>query len=93
MTPPSGRSDAILPALIPLALFSTAIPGMLELYALPRMPARTFAVIMSLEPAFAILSGLIILGEQLTTAQIAGIAVVMAAAAGATWNSAGRSNL
>lgn len=80
------------PGLIPLALlvalFSTAVPGWLELYAMPRMPARTFAVFMSLEPAFAVLSGLIILGERLALEQIAGVAVVMAAAAGATWNSA-----
>lgn len=85
-------SPGLIPLALLVALFSTAIPGMLELYAMPRMPARTFAVFMTLEPAFAILSGLIILGETLATAQIAGIAVVMAAAAGATWNSAGRNS-
>lgn len=78
------------PALIPLALLvaalSTAIPFSLELYALPRMPARTFAVFMSLEPAFGVLSGLLILGERLTGAQTGGVAVVVLAAAGAAWS-------
>lgn len=79
------------PALIPLALLvaliSTAIPFSLEMYALPRMPARTFAVLTSLEPAFGALFGLVILHETLAPAQIAGVAAVIAAAAGAAWSS------
>jgi inner membrane transporter RhtA len=82
----------LTPSLIPLALlvalFSTAIPFSLELYALPRMPARTFAVFTSLEPAFGALSGLVLLGERLATPQLAGIAAVMLAAAGAAWSGA-----
>lgn len=82
------------PALVPLALLvaliSTAIPFSLEMYALPRMPARTFAVLTSLEPAFGALFGLVILHETLAPAQIAGIAAVIAAAAGAAWSSQAR---
>lgn len=82
------------PALIPLALLvaliSTAIPFSLEMYALPRMPARTFAVLTSLEPAFGALFGLVILHETLAPAQIAGVAAVIAAAAGAAWSSQAR---
>lgn len=52
------------------------------------MPARTFAVFMSLEPAFGVLSGLIILNEMLAGAQIGGVAMVVIAAAGAAWSSA-----
>ena len=82
----------LTPSLIPLALmvalFSTAIPFSLELYALPRMPARTFAVFTSLEPAFAALSGLLLLHERLAWTQVGGIAAVMAAAAGAAWSGA-----
>lgn len=80
-------SPAVIPLAVLVALFSTVIPGRLELFAMGRMPARTFAVFMSLEPAFAILAGLFILGERLTAAQLLGISVVMAAAAGATWAS------
>jgi inner membrane transporter RhtA len=85
-------SALFAPALIPMALlvalFSTAIPFSLDLYALPRMPARTYAVFMSLEPAFGVLSGLFILHERLAGTQISGVAVVIVAAAGATWSNA-----
>lgn len=84
--------DLLSPALIPLALlvalFSTAIPGLLEFYAMPRMSARAFAVFMSLEPAFAVLSGLIILGERLGAGQVAGISLVILASAGTVWSGA-----
>lgn len=73
----------LLPLAVVVGVFSTALPFSLELYALPRMPARTFAVLMSLEPAFAVLAGLILLHERLAGAQILGIAIVIAAAAGA----------
>lgn len=94
---PFGAAQAgaahLTPALMLLAvlvaLFSTVVPFSLELYAMPRMPARTFAVFTSLEPAFGALSGLILLHERLAPAQIAGIAAVMIAAAGAAWSSAG----
>ena len=84
--------ELFAPALIPMALlvalFSTAIPFSLDLYALPRMPARSYAVFMSLEPAFGVLSGLIILQERLSGVQIGGVAAVIIAAAGAAWSSA-----
>lgn len=80
------------PELIPLALLvavvSAALPFSLEMYALPRVPARTFAVFTSLEPAFGVLSGLVLLGETLTLPQTLGVALVIAAAAGAAWTSA-----
>jgi inner membrane transporter RhtA len=86
--------DLFAPALITMALlvalFSTAIPFSLDLYALPRMPARSYAVFMSLEPAFGVLSGLVILHERLSGAQISGVAAVITAAAGAAWSSAGQ---
>jgi inner membrane transporter RhtA len=81
-------SLALLPATLLMALLSTVIPFSLELYALPRLPARTFAVLTSMEPAFGVLFGLIVLGERLALAQIAGVVAVMAAAAGAAWSSA-----
>jgi inner membrane transporter RhtA len=85
-------SALFAPALIPMALlvalFSTAIPFSLDLYALPRMPARTFAVFMSLEPVFGVLSGLLILHEGLSGMQVSGVVAVVIAAAGAAWTSA-----
>lgn len=95
---PFGAAQAAIvfqkPGLIPLALLvavvSAALPFSLEMYALPRVPARTFAVFTSLEPAFGVLSGLVLLHERLTLAQTAGISLVIAAAAGAAWSSAAR---
>ena len=71
-------------------MLSTVIPFSLELYALPRLPARTFATFTSLEPAFGVMSGWVLLNQHLAAAQIAGVAVVIAAAAGAAWSSAAR---
>ena len=81
-------SPAIVPMALLLALFSIVIPLSLEMYALPRMPARTFSVFMSLEPAFGVLSGLVLLNERLAAVQIGGVGMVIFAAAGAAWSSA-----
>jgi inner membrane transporter RhtA len=80
----------LLPLALGVALFSAALPFSLELYALPRIPARAFAVFTSLEPAFGVIFGYVILHEVLSPTQIAGIALVVTAAAGAAWQSAKR---
>ena len=66
-----------------VAMLSSAIPYSLELEALRRIPAGVFGVLMSLEPAVAALAGLAILGEVLGAREWAGIALVVAASAGA----------
>jgi inner membrane transporter RhtA len=83
----------LLPWALLVALVSTAIPFSLEMYALPRLPAKTFAVLTSLEPAFGALFGLMLLHEQLAMNQLAGVAAVIAAAAGAAWTSRPRAQL
>ena len=75
--------QVLLPGLA-VAVLSTALPYTLEMFALTRMPTRTFGVLMSLEPAVGALSGLLLLGERLTPAQSAATLLVMAASAGAT---------
>jgi inner membrane transporter RhtA len=79
---------ALLLLALLVALVSVAIPFSLELFALPRLPARTFAVLTSTEPAFGALFGFLVLHERLAPAQLAGVASVMIAAAGAAWSSA-----
>lgn len=79
--------DALLmPALLPLAvavaLLSTAIPYSLEMIALTRMPTSSFGMMMSLEPVFAALSGLLFLHEQLSPRQWLAITAVVLASAG-----------
>ncbi|MBV4544442.1 threonine/homoserine exporter RhtA [Pseudomonas vlassakiae] len=81
-------SALLTPAVIPLALgvavLSTALPYSLEMVALTRMPARTFGTLMSIEPAIGALSGLLFLGEVLSTTQWLAILAIIAASAGAT---------
>ncbi|MET4139447.1 DMT family transporter [Pedobacter sp. UYP1] len=67
-----------------LALLSSAIPFTLEINALRQMPARTFSILMSLEPAVAALNGLILLHEFLTFNQWLAVGCVIIASAGAT---------
>jgi inner membrane transporter RhtA len=75
-------APAILPAACAVALLSSALPYSLEMYALTRLPTRTFGVLMSIEPALAALSGLVFLREELSAIQWAAIASIMFASAG-----------
>jgi inner membrane transporter RhtA len=52
--------------------------------ALRRLRAATFGVLMSLEPAMAALSGLVVLSQHLRTREWIAIACVMVASVGAT---------
>jgi len=81
----AGRAllaPAILPAACGVALLSSALPYSLEMFALTRLPTRTFGVLMSLEPALAALSGLVLLGESLTAIQWAAVGSIMLASGG-----------
>jgi inner membrane transporter RhtA len=75
-------SLGVLPAAIGVAVLSSALPYSLEMFAMPRVPAPTFGVLMSLDPALGALSGLIFLGESLTLIQWAAIASIVVASAG-----------
>ncbi|MFI9155238.1 EamA family transporter [Streptomyces sp. NPDC053367] len=66
-----------------IAVLSSGVPYTLELLALRRLPAATFAVLMSLAPALAALAGLLVLGQGLSLPQCAAVAMVVAASAGA----------
>lgn len=66
-----------------VALLSSALPYTCEMVALRTMPARTFSIIMSLEPAVAALCGVIFLGERLAPVQWLSVALVIGASAGA----------
>jgi inner membrane transporter RhtA len=81
-------SPGLLPAACAMALFSSALPYSLEMFALTRLPTRTFGVLMSVEPALGAISGLIFLGESLNLVQWAAIACIMSASAGIAATSA-----
>jgi inner membrane transporter RhtA len=78
-------SAAALPYGLAIALFSTALPYTLEMVALTRLPARTFGILMSIEPAFGAFFGWAILHEVLTGLQWASIAMIILASIGTTW--------
>jgi inner membrane transporter RhtA len=66
-----------------VAMLASAIPYTVEMEALRRLPAGTVGVLLSLEPAVAALVGLIALDQGLIARELAAIALVMAASAGA----------
>ncbi|WDS37301.1 threonine/homoserine exporter RhtA [Pseudoxanthomonas sp.] len=77
-------TPALLPAALGVAVLSMALPYSLEMMALTRLPARTFGMLMSLEPALGALCGMLLLHEQLRPLQWLAIVAVIAASAGAT---------
>lgn len=74
-----------------VAVLSSVLPYSLELLALRRMPAPTFAVLLSLAPAIAATAGFVVLGQSLTPVEAVAIALVIAASAGAVRTSEPRS--
>ncbi|WP_199837720.1 EamA family transporter [Streptomyces sp. NRRL S-1521] len=73
-----------------VAVMSSVLPYTLELLALRRLPAHTFAVLMSLEPALASIAGFLVLSQALTAAEALAIALVIAASMGAVRTQVGR---
>ena len=67
-----------------LALLSSAIPFTLEMKALGQLPAKTFSILMSLEPAAASICALIFLQEYLSFNEVLAVVFVVVASAGAT---------
>ncbi|HBX54886.1 MAG TPA: threonine/homoserine exporter RhtA, partial [Pseudomonas sp.] len=73
----------LLPIALGVAVLSSALPYSLEMVALTRLPARTFSILMSMEPAIAALSGLLFLSERLSLSQWLAISAIILASAGA----------
>jgi inner membrane transporter RhtA len=90
LTAPVGVPAALAhPQLVDLAvigavgILSLAVPYALELSALRRVGVKTYSILMSLDPAIAGLAGLLLLGQHLDPAVLAGMGLVIAASAGA----------
>ena len=66
-----------------LAILLPVLPYALELLALRRMTPHAFGTLMALEPAFGVLVGAVVLRQIPVLGQILGIALVVAAGAGA----------
>ncbi|MFV8335614.1 EamA family transporter [Flavobacterium sp. RSP29] len=80
----SNLTPQLLGLGIALALLSSAIPFTLEMKALGQLPARTFSILMSLEPAAASFCAFIFLQEYLTFNEILAVVFVVIASAGST---------
>ena len=83
----SGGSALLRPELLAVglavALLSTALPYSLELEALRRLPAGTVGVLMSMQPAVAVVVGLVALDQGLTATELLAVGVIVIASAGA----------
>ena len=68
-----------------VGLLSSVVPYSCELVALRSLPAATFGILMSLEPAAAALAAIAVLGEHLSGVQWLAVGCVVAASVGATY--------
>ncbi|MBD8042388.1 EamA family transporter [Arthrobacter sp. Sa2BUA2] len=73
----------VLPAAAGIALISPVIAFGLEMLALRHMTHTAFGTLLSVEPAFGILLGLLMLGQTPALIQLLGVALVIAAGAAA----------
>ena len=67
---------------VAVGIVSSAIPYSLEMIALPRLPANTFGILMSAEPAVGAIMALVLLGEVLTLSQWMAIGLIICASIG-----------
>ncbi|MFC1437079.1 EamA family transporter [Streptacidiphilus sp. N1-10] len=74
----------LLAVMLGLAALSAVLPFVLEFLALRRLATSAFGTLMSLEPAIALLVGLVVLGQIPGPASAAGVALVVVAGIGAT---------
>ena len=72
-----------------IGILSSAIPYSFEIEALRRIAPSVFGVLMSLEPAFAAVAGLIVLDQALSARAVGGIVLVVCASIGASRRSRG----
>ncbi len=71
-----------------LAILLPVVPFALEMLALQRLNASAFGTLMALEPSFAVVIGLVALGQVPSGAAAIGVALVVLAGVGASRNGA-----
>ena len=77
------RPDVVVIALL-VGTIAGALPFALEFAALRRLPARTYGVLVSLEPAVAAVVGVIALAQTPRVTEVVAVLLVVAASIGAT---------
>ncbi|MGN0128623.1 EamA family transporter [Glutamicibacter soli] len=78
----------VLPAAAGIALITPVIAFGLEMLALKRMNHTAFGTLLSVEPAFGVLIGLLVLGQAPSVFQAVGVVIVVTAGAAAQWDGA-----
>jgi inner membrane transporter RhtA len=82
-------TSSILWGGLAIAMLSSVLPYSLEMIALKRLPAKTFGILMSAEPALASLVGLLLLHETLLPSQWLAIVFIVVASAGSALTARG----
>ncbi len=75
---------SLAPQILAVAIMSSALPYTLDMIAMKQLSAKTFGILMSLEPAVAAMSGKFFLHEILSPQQWLAIVFIIAASAGST---------
>jgi len=89
---PAFSSPLLLLAVLLVAVLSTTIPFTLEFQALKRMPPRTYGVMVTLEPAAAVMIAALMLGQSVGLQALIAVACVTLAAIGSTLCGRGESH-
>lgn len=79
--------NSLWPLGILVGFLSSALPYTLEMFALKKVPTKTFGVLMSLEPAVATIAGFLFLSEALTALQTFAIISIIVSSLGSTLTS------
>lgn len=85
--PRSLDRPSVLALGVTVALLSSALPYLVELFIIRMLRASTYGVLLSLEPAVAAVTGFVIASQKLSLFEIFAIVAVVTAAAGASWTS------
>lgn len=83
--------NSLWPLGLLVGLLSSALPYTLEMFALKKIPTKTFGVLMSLEPAVATIAGFLFLSEALTFLQSTAILCIIISSLGSTMTSSTQS--
>lgn len=78
-------NGAAIPAVLGVALFSAAIPLLLEFLALKSMPTKTFGILIAAEPMVATVIGFALLGDRIGWRGWLAILLITFASIAAAW--------
>jgi inner membrane transporter RhtA len=70
-----------------MAMLASVVPYSLELAAMRRAPKRVFGILLSLEPAVAMMAGWLLLGQHASAVALAAVVIVVAASTGSALGS------